>query len=307
MAAAGDRISPTADRDPKRPHRGTIEFENADVLRNDAYNGAQYVMRLRAPSIATRSLPGSFVHLQCDADLHMRRPMSIMRASNREGWIDILYKAHGRGTKLLAARQVGDTLSTLGPIGKSFRLSTYRPRPLLIGGGVGIPPMIFLAEHMRASGEDLEPLVLMGSEIPFPFAARPSQIMVDGMSDGAIAAMPLLDDWGIASRLASCQGYAGCYDGFVTELARTWLEHSGTMHADVEVFACGPTAMLRAVAQLAREYDLPCEISLEEYMACAVGGCAGCTVRIDTPDGPAMKRVCVDGPVFDAANVAFPD
>ena len=307
MAAAGDTINATADRDSQRPHRGTILLEAAEVLRNDVYAGAQYVMRLNAPTIAARSLPGSFVHLQCDAGLLMRRPMSIMRASDRQGWIDILYKAHGRGTRLLAARQAGEVLSTLGPIGKSFRMANYRPRPLLIGGGVGIPPMVFLAEHMRASAEDLEPLVLMGSEIPFPFTARPSQIMVDGMSDGAIAAMPLLDDWGIASRLASCQGYAGCYDGFVTGLARTWLEQSGTSHADVEIFACGPTPMLRAVAELAGSYDLPCEISLEEYMACAVGGCAGCTVRIDTPDGPAMKRVCVDGPVFDAAHVVFPD
>lgn len=307
MAAAGDTRNPTANRDPERPHRATIELENTDVLSNDAYDGHQYVMRLSAPSIAARCLPGSFVHLQCDADLHMRRPMSIMRASKRAGWIDILYKAHGRGTRLLATRQTGDSLSTLGPIGKSFRLSDYRPRPLLIGGGVGIPPMIFLAEHMRASGQNLEPLVLMGSEIPFPFTARPSQIMVDGMSDGTIAAMPLLDDWGIASRLASGEGFAGCYDGFVTELARSWLEHSGTHLDDVEIFACGPTPMLRAVAELAGSFALPCEISLEEYMACAVGGCAGCTVKIKTPDGPAMKRVCVDGPVFDAASVVFPN
>lgn len=305
MAAAGDTLDTMAERDPKRPHRNTIWLESAEVLRNDAYDGAQYVMRLDAPATAARALPGHFVHLQCDADLLMRRPMSIMRASQRNGWIDILYKAHGRGTRQLAERKVGDTLSTLGPIGKSFRLSGYRPRPLLIGGGVGIPPLIFLAEHMRASGETLDPLVLMGSEIPFPFTARPSQIMVAGVPEGVIAAMPLLDDWGIASRLASCAGYAGCYDGFVTELARVWLENLDADLADVEVFACGPTPMLCAVAELSSAFSLPCEISLEEYMACAVGGCAGCTVQIETPAGPAMKRVCVDGPVFDAATVVF--
>ena len=75
--------------------------------------------------------------------------------------------------------------------------------------------------------------------------------------------------------------------------------------AQVEIYACGPTPMLKAVASLAARYELPCQVSLEEFMACAVGGCAGCTVRINTPEGPAMKRVCVDGPVFDAATVAW--
>ena len=75
--------------------------------------------------------------------------------------------------------------------------------------------------------------------------------------------------------------------------------------SEVEIFTCGPTPMLKAIKELAAEYDLPCEVSLEEYMACAVGGCAGCVVEIDTEDGPAMKRVCVDGPVFEASTVVF--
>jgi dihydroorotate dehydrogenase electron transfer subunit len=148
------------------------------------------------------------------------------------------------------------------------------------------------------------PLVLMGSEIPFPFKARPSTILVPGMPDEAIACMPLLDEWGVPSRLATRAGYAGCFDGFVPELARRWLRSlNAAQLAEVEIFACGPTPMLAACAALAREFALPCQVSLEEYMACAVGGCAGCTVQVMGPDGPAMKRVCVDGPVFDAASV----
>jgi len=84
------------------------------------------------------------------------------------------------------------------------------------------------------------------------------------------------------------------------------LEHAGDdLRASTKIFACGPTPMLKAVAQLAARYDVACEVSLEEYMACAVGGCAGCTVLVNTPDGQAMKRVCVDGPVFDAASVVW--
>jgi dihydroorotate dehydrogenase electron transfer subunit len=116
--------------------------------------------------------------------------------------------------------------------------------------------------------------------------------------------MPLLEDWGIASRLTSLQGYAGCYEGYVSDLARLWLEQlSAEERAEVEVFACGPHPMLQAVATLAREFKLPCQVSLEEFMACAVGGCAGCVVPVQTNAGIAMKRVCVDGPVFDARAV----
>ena len=116
--------------------------------------------------------------------------------------------------------------------------------------------------------------------------------------------MPLLDDWGIPSRLSSRSGFPGCHDGFVTELAAEWLASLDAVTLQqVEVFACGPTPMLEATAKVARRFGLPCQVSLEEFMACAVGGCAGCAVRVNTPAGPAMKRVCVDGPVFEAEQV----
>ena len=94
------------------------------------------------------------------------------------------------------------------------------------------------------------------------------------------------------------------YQGYVTDLAREYLNTlSDDERSQVEVYSCGPHPMLAAVAKLAKEYDLPCQVSLEEYMACAVGGCAGCVVEVQTDNGPAMKRVCVDGPVFEANTV----
>ena len=265
----------------------------------------QYLLRLRAPETARYARPGSFAHLQCDPQLPMRRPLSIMRADARESWVEFLYKVVGTGTRLLAARRPGDRLSLLGPIGQPFTTHEARPRPLLIGGGVGMPPMIFLAERLRANAQ-FRPLVILGSEVPFPFAARPSQHLVPGLPADVIASMPLLDDWGIPSRLTSQQGYPGCYQGYVTDLAAAWLNAlDEATRGQVEIFACGPHPMLEAVARLARAFALPCQISLEEFMACAVGGCAGCAVQLETPEGTAMKRVCVDGPVFDAAQV-FP-
>ena len=290
-----------------RSHRGTVHVEDARLLDRQEYAGGQYVIRLEAPKCAATAQPGSFVHLTCDPLLPMRRPLSIMRADPAAGWIDVLYKVVGPGLAALSQQPIGATISTMGPIGRGFVPSARRPRTLLVGGGVGIPPMVFLAESLKSRGDAAwRPLVLMGSEIPFPFRTRPSTIVVPGMPDGTIACMPLLDDWGVPSRLATLAGYPGCYDGYVTDLAAAWLGSlDAATLAEVEVFACGPTPMLKAVAQVARRFGVPAQVSLEEFMACAVGGCAGCAVPVVTDAGLAMKRVCVDGPVFDA-NAVFP-
>ena len=290
-----------------RSHRGTVHVEDARLVDRQEYAGGQYVIRLEAPKCAAAAQPGSFVHLTCDPLLPMRRPLSIMRADAAAGWIDVLYKVVGPGLAALSQQPMGATLSTMGPIGRGFVPSAARPRTLLVGGGVGIPPMVFLAESLKSRGDAAwRPLVLMGSEIPFPFRTRPSTIVVPGMPDGTIACMPLLDDWGVPSRLATLAGYPGCYDGYVTDLAAAWLGSlDAATLAEVEVFACGPTPMLKAVAQVARRFGVPAQVSLEEFMACAIGGCAGCAVPVVTDAGLAMKRVCVDGPVFDA-NAVFP-
>jgi dihydroorotate dehydrogenase electron transfer subunit len=284
-------------------HRGTIFLEEARVISQLAYDAEQFVLRLAAPRAASHALPGTFAHLTCDASIPMRRPLSIMRANAAAGWIEILYKVVGAGLQALAARKAGDSVSVLAPIGRPFSVQPARPRPLLLGGGVGIPPMVFLAERLKEQ-RAYRPLVLMGSEVPFPFRARPSATLIAGMPAGTIACMPLLEEWGVPSRLASKADFPGCYCGFVTELAAEYL---GSLTAaqlkEVEIFSCGPTAMLRASAALARRFEVPCQVSLEEFMACGVGGCAGCAVEVRTADGSAMKRVCVDGPVFDAYTV----
>lgn len=287
-----------------RAHRGTIFLEEAAVLGHQEFPGAQFVLRLGAPRAARAATPGSFIHLNCGPALPMRRPFSILRADAAAGWIEVLYKVVGAGTAELARRSAGETLSCLGPIGRGFAPRAARPRALMIGGGVGIPPLVFLAESLAAAGGTWQPLVLMGSELPFPFDTQASGFAVPGMPAGASAAMTRLESLGVPTRLASLAGFAGCHRGFVTELAEAWLAAlPGSALAGVEIFACGPEPMLKATAALARRFGVPCQVSLEENMACAVGGCAGCAVLVQTPDGPAMKRVCVDGPVFDAATV----
>jgi len=291
-----------------REHRGTIFVEDAEVRGHQEFPGRQYVIRLHAPCCAAAAVPGSFAHLSCDAELPMRRPLSIMLADATAGTIDILYKVVGAGLDKLSRQRVGTRLSLLGPIGRGFTASADRPRSLLIGGGVGIPPMIFLADALRRRTDARwQPLVLMGSEIPFPFRARPSTLLIPAMPAGVIAGMPLLEDWGVPSRLASLAGFPGCYEGYVTALAEVWLAALEPQAlGETAIYACGPTPMLKAVAGLARRYGVPAQVSLEEFMACAVGGCAGCAVPVLIDGALTMKRVCVDGPVFDA-NTVFPE
>ena len=284
-------------------HRNSIVLEQAEITSHHAFAGDQFILRIHAPEIASRAQAGNFVHIQCDPQLPMRRPISLMRVDSGVGWIELLYKVLGEGTRLLSQRKAGETIDVMGPIGVPFNIRENKTRPLLIGGGVGIPPTIYLADILRHK-KDYTPFAIMGSEVPFPFKSRPSTIMVPGMPDGVIACMPLLEDWGIASRLTSLQGYPGCHEGYVTDLARLYLEAlDDEQRNEIEIYSCGPHPMLEAVASLAKEYKLPCQVSLEEFMACAVGGCAGCVVKVQTENGLAMKRVCVDGPVFDAYQV----
>ena len=283
-----------------KTHRDTISVNDCQVLAHYQFEADQYIITLESKEIADSTRPGQFVHLSVSGMLAMRRPISVMSVDADNGTFDLLYKIVGEGTKQLAVRKIGDVLSVIGPIGNGFEL-TDRKIPLLIGGGVGMPPMIAIAQKIKDNAY-YNPYVILGSEVPFPFEA--SQSSLSGFNSSSFHTMPLLEEWRVPCSLASLQDYEGVYKGYVTDLAREYLDSlSSSDLKEVEVFTCGPNPMLEAVSKLSNEYNLPCQASLEEYMACAVGGCAGCVVEVATENGPAMKRVCVDGPVFDAKTV----
>ena len=282
-----------------KENRNTIKVIDCQVLAHYQFEGDQYILTLSSKIIADETKPGQFVHISVSDILPMRRPISIMSVDKENATFDLLYKVVGEGTKQLAERKVGDVISVIGPIGNGFEM-TENKRPLLIGGGVGMPPMVAIAQSVKDT--DYQPFAILGSEVPFPFD---EQVAKDGRDyQGATHTMPELEDWGVECRLASLQGYQGVFKGYVTDLAKVYLD--GLLAdelSQVEIYSCGPHPMLDAVAKLAKDYNLPCQVSLEENMACAVGGCAGCVVEVQTDSGPAMKRVCVDGPVFDASTV----
>jgi dihydroorotate dehydrogenase electron transfer subunit len=239
------------------------------------------------------------VHIRCNPDIPMRRPLSIMRASAGEGWIEVLYKVVGHGLAALSRVEPGELVNLLGPVGRGFRPDPARPKAVLIGGGVGIPPLFFLATTLAPQPPAV---AFLGSESPFPFAPASSAFMLPGVPDSADGCMPQLEALGIASRLASKTGLPGSFSGYVTDLARAWLATRNPAELSaMTIYACGPTPMLRSVKELAAGFGLPSQLCVEEFMACAVGGCAGCVMPVMIDGQRQMKRVCVDGPVFDGA------
>ena len=283
-----------------KTNRDTISVNDCQILAHYKFEADQYILTLESQEISQATRPGQFVHLSVSGMLAMRRPISVMSVDKDNGTFDLLYKIVGEGTRQLADRKIGDIVSVIGPIGNGFEV-TENKIPLLIGGGVGMPPIIAMAQELK--GNSLyKPYVILGSEVPFPFDASESKL--NGYQSSKFHTMPLLEEWGIPCGLASLQNYDGVYQGYVTDLAKDFLDSlSSDDLSNVEIYTCGPHPMLEAVSKLASEYSIPCQASLEEFMACAVGGCAGCVVEVQTENGPAMKRVCVDGPVFEAQSV----
>jgi dihydroorotate dehydrogenase electron transfer subunit len=280
------------------PHRNLIFEEQAEVVAQIPHPEDQFVLRLRAPKTARHAEPGQFVHIRVSGDRPLRRPISIMLTSAGKGTVDLLYKTVGDGTRELSQRKAGDKLPMLGPIGRPFDLSDTSRRYVLIGGGVGIPPMIFAADRLTGRADRI---VFAGSEAPFPFALRPSQYLLPGIGGNTILTIASLEERGIPCRLASNADMYGCYPGYVPDLARDYLlALNDAERTRCVLLSCGPHPMLHAVARLGRELNLPTQLSLEEHMACGIGGCAGCVVKTVEADGEHYRRVCVDGPVFPA-------
>jgi len=279
-------------------HRNTIYEEQAEVLARVEHPGEQFILRVKAPKTAEHALPGQFVHIRVSEGRPLRRPISIMLTDPAKGTVDLLFKAIGEGTRELSERKVGEILPMLGPIGRPFDLSDTSKRYVLIGGGVGIPPMIFAADRLAGKADVV---VFAGSEVAFPFALRPSQFVLPGIEGNTILGITSLESRGVPSRLASNAEMYGCYQGYVPDLAGEYLRAlSDAERARTVLLSCGPHPMLHAVARLSRATGVAAQLSLEEHMACAIGGCAGCVVKTIEAGGEYYRRVCVDGPVFPA-------
>jgi len=247
----------------------------ASVIANEQIAKDVYVIRLEEPDQALAIQPGQFVHIRCgtSADPLLRRPLSVMRTGANQAnalpgtQYEVLYDVVGRGTELLSHLRPGDLLDVLGPLGRPFSIQRSTRRLLLVGGGVGVVPLVALAEE--AIRRDLVVTLLCGFRTAlkaFPARLLPSEV-----------------EYVVATDDASLG-----HGGLVTSLVPSYLNWAD------QICACGPVPMLQALARLPRPSRLPVHVAMEERMGCAMGVCLGCVVP--TRRGP--QRVCRDGPVF---------
>lgn len=250
--------------------------ETAEIIFNREVAKSTFHMGLRSPQIAAGARPGQFVMLRVTPGLDplLRRPFSICRVE-APGIFHILYRIVGRGTSIMARAGKGERLSTLGPLGKGFNLPEPGDQSILVGGGIGVAPLIFLAQSIDpADMAFLAGYRSAGDIIPLRQVGLDSEIST-ATDDGTV-------------------GHRGPVTDLLKGLARRAREDRPV------VFACGPLPMLREVAALTNSWEARCQVSLETSMACGLGACQGCSVRGSSGQGRAYHYVCRDGPVFEA-------
>lgn len=225
--------------------------EPAKILAHLPQAGGYVLLRLLAPQCAAHAQPGTQVHLISNNGA-LTHTAALLRAEGQAGWIEILYPV----TSALPALKMGGFITLNIVPGAVFTLPS-RPCPLIIGDTAGTAPTVFMADKIRQQ-KTFRPLILLGYDAAPPFIAAPSRILVQGMPSGVIAAMPLLEDWGMPSRIAHTQGRPGCFEGTVHELAHLWLDAlSSTQRAETEIIVSGSSALVAAVTALASQYQIP--------------------------------------------------
>ena len=300
-------------------------LKNAEVIRNDRVGDGLYELEFRAPQIASRGEPGQFIHVEVkphpaeSLSPLLRRPFSLYGVDSRQGAISILYRIRGLGTSILARAKPGECLSVLGPLGRGFTLPAMESVTLLVGGGMGIAPLVYLADCLTRLS--CKVTVLYGAE-----------------TASELVALEKLEQKEVKCHVATMDGSKG-YEGFVTDLltcvhagesASMSIEKqadllsgspgeshtlsSGRTLSDREandihrqpdiIYSCGPLEMMAHVARFADERGIPGEVSLESNMACGVGVCLGCALKLKGGNA-GYAKVCSDGPVFPMDRVEF--
>ena len=273
-----------------------VILENREIARDT------FRLRIAAPEISRRILPGQFVMIRGSAegtdDPLLGRPFALYEVQRDESGgavsFDVVYLVIGRGTAALSRRRPGDRVDVWGPLGNGFGPSPGPGSAIFVAGGIGQTPFLALGREWlgRATyGEAPAPDARPVESATLLYGVRSASLLA-GVEDFTRA--------GIAVEVATDDGSAGRH-GFVTRLLADRLE-AGEKPA--KIVACGPPPMLAAVARLARDHSVPCDVSLENHMACGFGACFSCVTPILQDDGvPDLRRVCVEGPVFPADRV----
>lgn len=266
----------------------------AMILSNAEVSPGYWRMRLTAPPEFSAAAPGQFVMVRVNnvIDPLLRRPFGIFdlgvhlpahTGASSQPCFEILYRVVGKGTAILSTLHETDLVDILGPLGRGFDLGPAGEEKLIVGGGVGLAPLYLLAKELVKQG--------------------PVRLFAGGRTRDDILCITEFERLGVECYVATEDGSLGeC--GLVTEALVRRLEQ---LNGAATIFACGPHGMLKAVAGIAEERGLPCQVSLEGYMACGVGACLGCVApgRNHSAETPDFRCVCAEGPVFDANQLGW--
>ncbi len=253
--------------------------EKAKILANLKIIDKYYKVVLFSSQIAKGIQPGQFVMIRVTETTEplLRRPFSIHRVKRKK--IEILYEVVGRGTKILSEKRPGEYLDILGPLGNGFDINLksgeQKPKILLVAGGIGVAPLLFLAEQLIIH------------------TLRPSAILLGAKTKRQILCEKEFKELGLDVKISTDDGSKG-FKGKVTDLLRDFLSTANTQQR-VTIYTCGPRKMFREISLISKEHKASIFGSLGEYLGCGVGACLGCVVK--TKRG--FKRVCKEGPVFD--------
>ena len=254
------------------------------LLYNKRVTGNYFHCAFLAPRVASQATPGQFVNIKVSDQLEplLRRPLSIHRVFGSR--IDILYEALGQGTKLLSQRKSGEFLDVIGPLGEGFNYEQKakgRGAKLLVAGGMGVAPLVFLAQELTGQEPKPEVLVLIGAN-----------------SKDKILCAKEFKALGCQVQIATDDGSRG-FKGYVSGLLKKTL--ADREYRASAIYACGPRQMLEAVTRVSHKHNILTQVSWEEHMACGIGACLGCVVN--TKSG--FKRACKEGPVFNAEEIIW--
>lgn len=259
----------------------------AKLLYNKRIKGDYLYCALKAPQIAHNAHPGQFVNIKLTDTFEplLRRPFSIHRVKGSN--IEILYEVVGKGTEILSQKKTGEYLDAIGPLGNGFNYKSEarsKERGVLVGGGMGVAPLLFLAEKLA----EQKTIILIG-------AKTKNQLLCEME----------FKQLGYEVKISTDDGSKG-FKGRVTDLLKCLLStipacRRGRDYRLSTIYACGPKPMLKEINTLSKKYNVPAQISLEEHMACGIGACLGCVVK--TSEG--FKRVCKEGPVFNADEIIW--
>ena len=260
------------------------KYAEAEILSNKPIAPGIFDMSARFPEDLSDARAGQFamIYMRNEKNL-LPRPISVCDFDSENHWLRFIYKVVGEGTGSLSELRAGDRARVLAPLGNGFNVTANRKHVAIVGGGVGVPPLLGLAKAVRAKNPGARITVVLG------FATKDAFLVNDFASIPGVDVNITTDDGSL--------GYHGNTVGFMRD--------SG-LDCDT-VYACGPRIMLKFLAELCAEKDMACFVSMEERMGCGLGACVGCVVLV-RPRGEGQnfyKKVCKDGPVFNAREVVW--